>query len=242
MRLGDAAAPVSPRVAKAYRSNGTLWQRLKTACPDLWDGYLGTDFIWSLAEGTLSDDAFRHHITQDYLYRIHYARAYALAAYKADTVANMRKFLDRMLAVLDTEFTLHRSLLESWGISMVELDTVPESSAIVAYTRSILDCGAAGDLLDLHTALSPYVIGRAEVGRLLIDHERTVLEGNPFRGWIEQYAGDNYQEVAHAAETHLDEVAAGRLSEERFAQLASIFAQAVRLDNKFWETGFRAEN
>ncbi len=242
MRLGEEAAPVSASVAEAYRSNGTLWQRLKAANADVWDEYLENDFIWNLAEGKLSEASYRHYIVQDYLYCINYSRAYALAAYKADTIADMRKSLDTLLAVLDSELVLHRSLLESWGISMADLDSTPESNANVAYTRYILDCGAAGDVLDLHTALSPCVIGYAEVGRLLIDHERTVLEGNPFREWIEQYAGDEYQEVAQAAEAHLEEVAVGRLSEERFAQLAKIFAQTVQLDIKFWEMGFRIEN
>ena len=242
MRLGDAPAPVPARVAEAYRSNGTLWDRLKAANAEIWDDYLANDFIWNLAEGKLSDASYRHYIVQDYLYCINYSRAYALAAYKADTIADMRKSLDTMLAVLDSELDLHRGLLDSWGISVADLDSIPESNANVAYTRYILDCGTAGDVLDLHAALSPCVVGYAEVGRLLIDHDRTVLEGNPFREWIEQYAGDEYQDVARAAEAHLDEVAAGRLSEERFDRLTKIFEQTVRLDIKFWEMGFRIEN
>src|SRR3546814_5577498 len=51
-----------------------------------------------------------------------------------------------------------------WGLSPQDLHAVPEHQATVAYTRFVLDCGAAGDLLDLHVALAPCVIGYAEIG------------------------------------------------------------------------------
>ena len=241
MRLREGAFAVPAVVSAAYQSDGTLWRRLKTACADIWSDYLEADFIWSLAEGNLSDESFRNYIVQDYLYCINYARAYALAAYKADSVDDMRKSLGMMLAVLDEELVQRSGLLESWGIETADVNALPESNANVAYTRFILDCGTTGDVLDLHTALSLRVIGYAEIGRLLIDYEQTVLEGNPFREWIEHYAGGEYQNVARAAEAHLDEIATDRLSEGRFAGLTRIFRQTLRLDIAFWAMAFQRE-
>ena len=74
MRISGRPIKIRPEVAAAYRSNGTLWERLKAACPVEWDRYLQNDFIWHLADGSLSREAYRHFIVQDYFYLIHHAR------------------------------------------------------------------------------------------------------------------------------------------------------------------------
>ena len=56
----------------------------------------------------------------------------------------------------------------------------------------------AGDLLDLHVALAPCIVGYAEIAAELIADPATRLEGNPYRDWIEMYAGEEYREVAAA--------------------------------------------
>lgn len=50
---------------------------------DLWENYLEHPFIVQLGKGTLPVEAFLHFLRQGYLYLLHYARIYAIAAYKA---------------------------------------------------------------------------------------------------------------------------------------------------------------
>ena len=64
----------------------------------------------------------------------------------------------------------------------------PEQPATVAYTRFVLDQGAAGDLLDLHVALAPCVIGYAEIGRALAAGGADAPRHHPYREWIAEYA------------------------------------------------------
>ena len=70
---------------------GGLFRRLRGACLDDWYGYTRHDFVTRLAAGTLPEESFRHYLIQDYLFLIQFARAYALAAYKADDVADIRQ-------------------------------------------------------------------------------------------------------------------------------------------------------
>ena len=67
----------------------------------------------------------------------------------------------------------------------------------MAYTRFVLDCGAAGDLLDLHVALAPCVVGYAEIGRALAPHGTEALGDHPYREWIAEYASEPYQAWAN---------------------------------------------
>ena len=230
---------VCAEVASAWQSPGSLWSRLKAACNEDWRRYLANDFIWHIADGTLPSSAYRHFIEQDYLYCLNFCRAYALAASKSRTADELRRSLSRAIAVFDGELELHRRLLTDWGLSVDEIEALPESSANIAYTRYLLDIGASGDLLDLHVALSICVVGYAEVGALLLGHERTKIEGNPYRSWIEQYSDPEFKALADTVRDHLDHVAEGRLTLPRFAELVHIYRQTLRLDIGFWDMAYR---
>lgn len=64
---------------------------LTTACQDDWRAYIEHDFVHQLGNATLPEASFRHYLKQDYLFLIHFARAYALAAYKSPTLADLRQ-------------------------------------------------------------------------------------------------------------------------------------------------------
>jgi thiaminase/transcriptional activator TenA len=132
---------------------------------------------------------------------------------------------------------LHVRLCGRWGLSRPDIEAAPEHQATVAYTRFVLDCGAAGDLLDLHIALAPCVIGYAEIGRRLAPNGAAALGDHPYREWIGEYAGDAYQQVAANARAHLDDLAARTMTERRFVELAGLFGKASRLEADFWQMG-----
>ena len=44
------------------------------------------------------------------------------------------------------------------------MEALPEARAPMPYTRYVLEKGLAGDILDLHTALAPCVVGYGEIG------------------------------------------------------------------------------
>ena len=68
----------------------TLFARLRDAAEPDWRAYCGHAFVRGLGDGSLPEAAFRHYLIQDYLFLIQLARAYALGAYKADTMVDMR--------------------------------------------------------------------------------------------------------------------------------------------------------
>mgnify|MGYP002527789598 CR=1 FL=1 len=72
-----------------------LFSRLRHACADEWRDYTDHAFVRGLADGSLPEACFRHYLGQDYLFLIHFARAYALAAYKADSLGDIRRSEER---------------------------------------------------------------------------------------------------------------------------------------------------
>lgn len=213
-----------------------IFDRLKAAAQTDWDSYVDHHFVRQMGDGTLSEAAFRTYLVQDYLFLIQFARAWALAAYKSRTVADIRAAQAGLSSILN-ETDLHVRLCGRWGLSPEALEVAPEHQATVAYTRFVLDCGAAGDLLDLHVALAPCVIGYAEIGRKLTPGGIEALDNHPYREWITEYAGGTYQGVAAAARRHLNDLAAKSMTDQRFAELAALFGKASRLEADFWQMG-----
>lgn len=212
-----------------------LFARLKAAASSDWQSYIDHDFVRRMGTGTLPQDAFRYYLVQDYLFLIQFARAYALAIYKGRSLADMRAAKAGLSAILDLEMDLHVRLCGRWGLPPEAIESAPEHQATVAYTRFVLDCGMAGDLLDLHVALAPCVIGYAEIGRNLAPNGVDALTAHPYRDWIGEYAGEAYQQVAADARRHLDDLAARAMTERRFTELTALFAKASRLEAAFWQ-------
>ena len=216
---------------------GGLFGRLRDACAEDWRAYIEHPFVRQLGAGNLAEASFRHYLAQDYLFLIHFARAYALAIYKAESLADMRAASATVTALLDVEMSLHLDFCRGWGMSEADIVAEPEAMATMAYTRFVLERGMAGDILDLYVALAPCVVGYGEIGLMLAGDPRTRREGNPYLPWIEMYAGREYQEVAEAAVAQLDSLGSRRLTPDREAVLAKTFAQATRLEAGFWEMG-----
>lgn len=223
-----------------YAVSGRLFARLRGDCREAWQAYTHHPFVAGMADGSLPEQAFRHYLGQDYLFLIHFARAYALAAYKADTLADMRAAAATLNALVDIEMPLHVDYSAGWGITQAEMEALPEAPACIAYTRFVLDKGMQGDLLDLQVALAPCVVGYGEIGARLANDPTTRREGNAYAAWIDMYSGVEYQEVVEATLAQIDTLDAARGSEARYASLKKTFEAATRLEADFWQMGWEA--
>ncbi len=221
-------------------SEPALFSRLVQASGAAWHAYTRHEFVRRLAGGDLPEACFRRYLVQDYLFLIHFARAWGLAVYKSDTLAEMRRAQKLVAATLDVEIGLHIDYCRGWGLSEAAMAAEPEAPATIAYTRFVIDRGLAGDRLDLEVALAPCIVGYAVIAAERMADPNTRLGGNRYREWLEMYSGAEYRSLADAAAEALDEQFARRGGEGRFASLAAEFATSVRLEADFWQLGLDA--
>jgi thiaminase (transcriptional activator TenA) len=231
-----------PHVDADLAPADSLFAALVQSSAKDWHAYINHAFVRRLGDGSLPEECFRHYLIQDYLFLLQFSRAYALAAYKSDNLADMRQAAATLTALLDTEIDLHVTYCAGWGLSETDMAAVEETPQNLAYTRFVLEAGNAGDLLDLLVALAPCVVGYAEIGNRLRAEPSADLAGNLYRDWIEMYAGAEYQSVARAAVAQLDRVAAHRIgasvtASPRWPSLVRTFRTATKLEADFWEMG-----
>jgi thiaminase/transcriptional activator TenA len=220
----------------AEPQHAALFGRLRDGSGPLWAGYVGHPFVRGLADGSLPAAAFRRYLTQDYLFLVHFVRAYALAGYKSTRLDDLTDAAAGMAALL-AEMRLHVAYCAEWGLDEATMAAEPEAVETVAYTRFVFERGTAGDLLDLHTVLAPCIMGYAEIGTAAAPHATAT---NPYAAWIEAYAGPEYQQAAGTATAALGRIGARCGASGRMPALQAEFDMAVRLETAFWDMGLRA--
>jgi thiaminase/transcriptional activator TenA len=193
-----------------------------------------------LAEGSLPEACFRRYLQQDALFLVHFARAYGLAAFKAETIDDLRAAQQGLSAIVDRELGLHIETCAGWGLAPARLFAAEEAEATLAYTRFVLERGLAGDLLDLQVALAPCIVGYAEIGQRL-GAETAGRDDHPYRAWIEAYADAAYQAVAATHVAQLDALMARRGGTARLPALITTFTQATRLEAAFWSMALQPD-
>ncbi len=231
---------VVSRLQTPYEEGDGLFARLRGECAPAWGAYVDHPFVSGLADGSLPETSFQYYLGQDYLFLFHFARAYALAAFKSETLAGMRAAAATLTALVDVEMRLHIDYCAGWGLSEADMEALPEAPACIAYTRFVLDRGMQGDLLDLLAALAPCIVGYGEIGLRLSNDPATRRVGNPYTAWIDMYGGDEYQDVVRAFLAHFDAQFAARGSAARYPSLKKTFEAATRLEAGFWQMGWEA--
>ncbi|MEM6637293.1 MAG: thiaminase II [Pseudomonadota bacterium] len=219
-------------------SYGAVFPLWREAAGAAWPAYTKHAFVRGLGDGTLPQAAFLNYLKQDYVFLIHFARAWALAVTKAQTIDEMRACAATVHALIDEEMKLHVGICAEAGISETELAETEEASQNLAYTRFVLDAGHSGDFVDLMAALAPCVLGYGEIGKQLAAQNTAT----PYGDWIETYGGADYQGTCEDVGALIDSAVAARLGPEpqkspRWAALCRTFNTATRLEAGFWDMG-----
>ena len=208
-----------------------LWRQ---AAGQDWHAYTRHAFVEGLRDGSLARARFLHYLQQDYVFLIHFSRAWALAAAKADSLEEMQAASATMHALIHEEMPLHVEICARHGIDRATLEATPEARGNLAYTRFVLDAGYSGDFLDLMAALAPCVLGYGEIGARLAGTD------GPYAAWCATYGGADYQGLCHDVGRLIDGALSRRLGPgwpdlPRATALGRTFHTATRLEIGFWD-------
>ncbi|WP_298851281.1 thiaminase II [uncultured Ruegeria sp.] len=217
---------------------GKAFTLMRDAAQGPWRDYTRHAFVEGMKDGTLPHKAFLHYLRQDYVFLIHFSRAWALAVVKSETHSEMLTAVGTVNALVAEEMQLHIGICETAGISQEELFATPERAENLAYTRFVLEAGYSGDLLDLLAALAPCVMGYGEIGARLTSEATS----ETYREWISTYAGGDYQGACKAVGVLLDSALTRRIGADfeaspRWGRLCETFRKATELEANFWQMG-----
>lgn len=194
-----------------------------------WYEYTHHEFVERMGDGTLPPEAFKYYMIQDYLYLTHFARANALAGYKAkhiDDIAGAAAIVTH----IHREMELHIKECNDFGLTQEMMDTQEESQACTAYSRYVLDIGQSEDWLALQIALLPCLLGYGMIARRLKELQKTHPPKTPNRyvTWINNYVATDYTDAVKKG-CALVEKHAFKQSPSRVEDLVKIFVHATKV-------------
>ena len=194
-------------------------------------------FNAELAAGTLSEARFTDYITQDAHYLVGFGRALALAAAKAPDADRIVQFAKAAEGALVVERALHGSFFKQYGITAQLFAQTPLSPACHHYVCYLLATAYAEPYEVLLAALLPCFWIYAEVGR---DIHARAAAANPYRAWIDTYAGEEFHAAVRAMIAATD-AAAKEVNSPLRARMHAAFTRAAQLEWVFWDSAFRLE-
>jgi thiaminase/transcriptional activator TenA len=226
-------------MAPDYGKTFGLWRQ--GAAP-AWHDYTRHAFVEGLGDGTLPRTAFLQYLIQDYVFLVHFSRAWSLAVVKSETLEEMKICAGTVDALVNHEMSLHVKTCAAEGIDEAALFAATEAFENLAYTRFVMDAGLQGDFLDLMAALAPCVMGYGEIGLRLADSKAA---DTPYGDWIATYADPDYQAVCTNVGEMIDNAVARRIGDlslsPRAKTLQDRFTTATKLEVGFWQMGLNSQ-
>jgi thiaminase/transcriptional activator TenA len=210
--------------AEAWARNAEAYEAIRTM-----------PFNAELAAGSLAQARFIHYIVQDAHYLVGFGRALALAAAKAPNPDRMVQFARAAETAIVVERSLHGGFFRDYGIDAATFAGTPLSPPCDHYVAYLVATAYAEPYEVVLGALLPCFWIYAEIGRDIFSRAQA---DNPYRAWIDTYAGEDFAQAVAAIMAATDEAAQSASPEVR-ARMHRAYTQATRLEYLFWDGAYR---
>lgn len=214
--------------------SATAWQRIAP----IRERIDRLPLLVELADGTLEGRRFVEYIVQDDFYLRGYSRALAQLAARAPHARARAFWATSASEAVAGEVLMHDALL-----SDPLLQDAPHAEAPSPTTRGYVN------FIQTAVAYEPYPIGvaavlpcywvYAQVG-LDLAARAAAVQDHPYGAWVATYADPAFQQTTATAIELLDEAAEASDAATR-AQMLSVFADAARYEELFWERSHQLE-
>lgn len=194
-------------------------------------------FNTELLEGTLTMKRFRHYIIQDAHYLVGFGQALALAAAKANHPDHIVQFARAAETAIIVERELHANYFHKFGLEPEIVERTPLTPACHHYIAFLVATGFREPLAVHLAALLPCFWIYREIGRHI--HSRAA-SNNPYRTWIDTYAGDEFEDAVNSMIATTDAIATEQ-SETTLVAMHAAFTRATQLEWIFWHSAYCLE-
>lgn len=207
----------------AWAANAAAYETIRTM-----------PFNTELAAGTLPRETFQGYIVQDAHYLEGFARALSLAAAKAPTADRLLQFCEAAREAIVVERALHGSFFAEWGLDAAAVEAIPVSATTHHYVSFLMATAYAEPYEVVLAGVLPCFWIYLEIGKDLAG--RTAPD-NPYKAWIDEYAGEEFAAAVAGAIAATD-AAAETAGPRTLAAMHTAYTAATRLEFMFWDSAY----
>ncbi len=161
-----------------------------------------------LRNGDLPQSSYIHYPVQDWLFFAVFVRTQDLFATKfnSQSIHGIRIATNGLSSIGNIEAAIHERECARYGIDKKTLQSTPERTATVAYSRFDIEIDVRCDARGLHVALVLCMLGYSNVGsRLGSACGYCDLKKHPYAHWISEYTHNDYQLICERIGKLLDD-------------------------------------
>lgn len=209
---------------QAWQKNMSIYQAI-----------ISMPFNQELQQGTLSEARFKHYIIQDAHYLEGFARALSLAASKGWSADHIVQFAEAAKTAIIVERSLHEDYFVRFGVSKEAFAQSEHTPVCEHYVSYLLRIAALEPFEVVLAALLPCFWIYLEVGKHIHQHAN---QPNPYHGWIDTYAGAEFEQAVKRVIAVVDDVAQ-YASEPTNRAMHHAFTRATQLEWMFWDSAYQ---
>jgi thiaminase/transcriptional activator TenA len=199
----------------------------------IYDEIIAMPFIKGMISGTLDHDKFNFYIAQDAKYLENFARALSIIAARAHSKKHILDFVRFAEGAIVVESGLHEGYLNESGKFL----NVSVSPACHHYNSFLTSTATMAQVEVAMAAVLPCFWVYKKVGDYIFDNQN---KDNPYKKWIDTYAGAEFGEIVNRAIGACDEVAEQCTLNQRQA-MTDVFVRSCQLEWMFWDSAWRLE-
>jgi len=206
------------------------WESVKP----IYNKILTMPFNTELSNGTLPKEKFIFYLAQDAYYLLEFGRTLSTISGRMQDAELVMAFAGFSTGAIFAERSLHESYFVEFGLP----NKVEPSPATLLYTNYILSQAAYASVEVAAAAVLPCFWIYKAVG----DHIFAQQTGdqNPYKRWIDMYAGLEFAAAVEKAITITDQLAEGANAATQ-QKMLSAFEMATRLEWMFWDSAYELE-
>jgi thiaminase/transcriptional activator TenA len=197
----------------------------------VYDAITGMPFIVEMTEGTLPLEKFRFYMQQDSCYLEHFARALAMISARTSAIDEVLTFIRFAENAIVVENALHESYFRDFGISG-RVKPEPACHHYIHFLKSTSALDAAETAM---AAVLPCFWIYKKVGDHIYATQNNI--NNPFKKWIDTYAGEEFGEAVKQVISLCDKAAASTTEAGR-SSMTDAFIYASKLEFDFWHGAY----
>ncbi|WP_291783184.1 thiaminase II [Cecembia sp.] len=207
------------------------WERITP----LYEKILDLPFNKELMQGNLPVEKFKFYMAQDAYYLGEFGKALSIISGRMHKMEHVLDFAQFAAGAIVVERALHEGYFKSLGIPH---DIGPSPSCLL-YTNYLLKEANYADIAVAVAAVLPCFWIYKKVGDHIFGQQFEVQD-NPYKNWIDTYAGEEFAVSVNKAIAITDELAE-RSSLSTQDSMFKAFEMASRLEWMFWDSAYRLE-
>jgi thiaminase/transcriptional activator TenA len=206
------------------------YQDLIELYPKQWHDYTQHEFVQKLFNQSLPTENFRHYLLQDYAF-LKTAAEYFVVLENSIKDPKQQKVLEQYKDLFALEIPHHTDYFIEYGFTEQDFENITLAQGSQNYLDFLRQASQTGQALDYFIALSPCVIGYAQIGKNR--NTQDTPKPHRYQSWIEIYSAESYQTQATQIEHTLNQAFA-LLSPAQKAKVQQRFKTACELEIGFW--------